>query len=162
MERQFRTRFQFRLRTLLLTVTIVAVPCAYFGYQASVVRDRKAWLAAHRDFAMQRGTTADRQSTSVGIPIIMRSGSHFDLVDNSVSFVKITAGDPMRSPNVIRRWLGDEPQQSISVRPWTSSSEIEEIVSLFPEAVIVAEDRESGRRGTGTENADVTKPTTAP
>ena len=39
-------RFQFSLRTLLIVVTLLAVPCAYVGWQAKIVRDREAALAA--------------------------------------------------------------------------------------------------------------------
>jgi hypothetical protein len=39
-----RRRFQFRLRTLLIGVTLLAVPCAYVGWQANVVRARRAEL----------------------------------------------------------------------------------------------------------------------
>jgi hypothetical protein len=35
-------RFQFRLRTLMIVVTLLAVPCAYVGWQAKVVRERLA------------------------------------------------------------------------------------------------------------------------
>ena len=35
-----RRRFQFRLRTLLIGVTLLAVPCGYVGWQAKIVRAR--------------------------------------------------------------------------------------------------------------------------
>ncbi len=37
-----RRRFQFRLRTLLIGVTLLAIPCAYIGRQASIVRAQPA------------------------------------------------------------------------------------------------------------------------
>jgi hypothetical protein len=37
-------RFQFRLRTLLIVVTLLAIPFGYVGWQAKIVRDRKAML----------------------------------------------------------------------------------------------------------------------
>jgi hypothetical protein len=37
-------RFQFRLRTLMLVVTVLALPCAYVGWQAKIVRERRAML----------------------------------------------------------------------------------------------------------------------
>ena len=37
-------RFQFSLRTLLIGVTLLAVPCWYVGWQAKIVRDRKTML----------------------------------------------------------------------------------------------------------------------
>jgi hypothetical protein len=34
-------RFQFRLRTLMIVVTLVAVACGYVGWEAKLVKDRK-------------------------------------------------------------------------------------------------------------------------
>jgi hypothetical protein len=39
-----RRRFQFRLRTLMIGVTVLAVACWYVGWQAKIVRDRKSEL----------------------------------------------------------------------------------------------------------------------
>jgi hypothetical protein len=39
-----RRRFQFRLRTLLIGVTLVAVPLGYVGWQAKIVREREEFL----------------------------------------------------------------------------------------------------------------------
>jgi hypothetical protein len=38
-------RFQFRLRTLMIVVTLLAIPCGYVGWQAKIVRERKSVLA---------------------------------------------------------------------------------------------------------------------
>ncbi len=37
-------RFQFRLRTLLIVVTLLAIPFAYVGRQAEIVSERKVML----------------------------------------------------------------------------------------------------------------------
>jgi hypothetical protein len=40
-----RRRFQFRLRTLMIAVTLFAlIPCGYVGWQAKIVRERRALL----------------------------------------------------------------------------------------------------------------------
>ena len=40
-----RTLFQFRLRTLMIVVTLFAlIPCGYIGWQAKIVRERRAEL----------------------------------------------------------------------------------------------------------------------
>ena len=39
-----RPRFQFRLRTLFVVVTLFAIPCAYVGWQAKIARARKAFI----------------------------------------------------------------------------------------------------------------------
>jgi hypothetical protein len=38
----FRRRFQFRLRTLMIVVTLLAVACAYVAWQSKIVRERRA------------------------------------------------------------------------------------------------------------------------
>jgi hypothetical protein len=37
-----RRRFQFRLRTLMIGVTLLGVACGYVGSQVNIVRDRRA------------------------------------------------------------------------------------------------------------------------
>jgi hypothetical protein len=44
-----RRWFQFSLRTLLVGVTLLAIPCAYVGWQAKIVRERRA-LRENRQF----------------------------------------------------------------------------------------------------------------
>src|SRR5580693_1171162 len=44
---QPRRRFQFRLRTLMIGVTLLAVPLGYVGWQAKIVREREAFLENH-------------------------------------------------------------------------------------------------------------------
>jgi hypothetical protein len=39
-----RSRFQFRLRTLLIGVTFLAVACAYVAHEAKIVTERKAMV----------------------------------------------------------------------------------------------------------------------
>ena len=36
-----RRRFQFRLRTLMIVVTLMAAPCAYFGWHERIVQERR-------------------------------------------------------------------------------------------------------------------------
>jgi hypothetical protein len=44
MNRHYPPRFQFHLRTLLIGVTLLAIPCGFVGSQAKIVRERKAML----------------------------------------------------------------------------------------------------------------------
>ena len=44
-----RRWFQFSLRTLMIVVTLLAIPGGYVGWQAKIVRDRNAMLEAGRD-----------------------------------------------------------------------------------------------------------------
>jgi hypothetical protein len=105
-----RRRFQFRLRTLMIVVTLIAVPCAYVGWQAKIVRDRKAWLA--------------RQ------PIQRR-------IDGPKIIKELAQGDPTRSPSKIRLWLGDKSVEYIGIPISSNPEELKLAASLFPEAVIL-------------------------
>lgn len=104
-----RRRFQFRLRTLMIGVTLLAVPCGYFGWQAKIVRERKAM----RIETEQHGTeTID-----------------FDgIVWNPESKPK---------PSLVRRWMGDKAlfEADVQLRdldsPYTAR-----IKEVFPEATI--------------------------
>ena len=40
-----RRRFQFRLRTLMIGVTLLAVVCGYVGHQAEIVHRRQSGMA---------------------------------------------------------------------------------------------------------------------
>src|SRR5690348_7897587 len=58
-----RRRFQFRLRTLMIGITLFAlIPCGYIGWQAKIVRDRQAWTAhlAARGFVPRIGDVVIR------------------------------------------------------------------------------------------------------
>jgi hypothetical protein len=39
-----RRRFQFGLRSLMIGVTLLAIPCGYLGWQVRIVRERDAML----------------------------------------------------------------------------------------------------------------------
>jgi hypothetical protein len=40
-QRPPRRWFQFRLRTLMIGMTLLAVPCSYVGWQAKIAREQK-------------------------------------------------------------------------------------------------------------------------
>jgi hypothetical protein len=40
-----RRRFQFRLRTLMIVVTLLAIPCGYVGWQVKIVKQRNEMLS---------------------------------------------------------------------------------------------------------------------
>jgi hypothetical protein len=48
-----RFRFQFRLRTLLIAVAVLSIPCAYVAKQAKTVRDRQAAWAKISTFGKE-------------------------------------------------------------------------------------------------------------
>ena len=69
-----RRRFQFRLRTLMIVVTLLAVPCAYIGHQVQVIRKRKHvmdWITTHHgEVAFKRRNPAGGPDIPPSIPWI--------------------------------------------------------------------------------------------
>jgi hypothetical protein len=58
-----RRWFQFRLRSLLIGVTLLAVPMGYVGWQVKIVRERRA-LRENPQFCEPFFLTEDSQGTS--------------------------------------------------------------------------------------------------
>jgi hypothetical protein len=109
-----RRRFQFRLRTLLIVVTLLAVVCAYVTHEAAIVRKREAWLETH--FESFKGK------------------SHM--------FKIIVQADRNRVPSGLRKWLGDYDLQSWVLSRQDTRETAIEISALFPEATIYWDERE--------------------
>ena len=101
-------RFQFRLRTLFVVVTLVALACAYVGRQSQIVRERKAWLAVRQRWAYFSEAGRPPPTT-------------------------INERNAAADPPLIRQWLGDDALEGI-----VCDSEADAALgrSLFPEAEI--------------------------
>jgi hypothetical protein len=105
-------RFQFRLRTLMIVVTLLAVPLGYVGWQKKIVERRNAWISEHRD---------------------CRFISEQDAGGSTL--------EPDQNPSCIRLWLGDTAWSLIAIPEWQSERvnwQPEEVLKearvLFPEA----------------------------
>jgi hypothetical protein len=110
-----RRRLQFRLRTLLIGVTLLAVPCAFVGWQAKIVRDRNEM----REELESRGAIF----LSDAVP---------------------GQGHPELSPSWLRRLLGDEDVPYIWTPPHerldlegVERFDLDEVRRVFPEAFVV-------------------------
>ncbi len=106
-----RRRFQFRLRTMLIVVTLLAVPCAYVGWQAKIVRERK--IMARRIMAVDKGF----------VYVNPTQPSHI-VAASSIPW--------------IRRLLGDEPVSMILLPIVTGPTTRGEAQAVFPEAAVRA------------------------
>jgi hypothetical protein len=102
-----RRPFQFRLRTLMVAVTMLAVSCAYLGWQAKIVRERKAMV---------------EHLLNVEDAYIARDGSNAPIDHNKML--------PW-----IRRLFGDEAIIEVGV-PVASRMTAREIHGVLPEAVV--------------------------
>jgi hypothetical protein len=103
-----RRRFQFRLRTLMIGVTLLAIPCGYLGWQAKIIRER-------REAAARYQTIRGRESTFGPLHMlrIQRPPAPWPL-----------------------RWMGEEGYLTIIVRKGTPADEIARLKGLFPEASV--------------------------
>jgi hypothetical protein len=115
-----RFQFQFRLRTLMIVVALLAIPCAYVGWQAKFVRERKAMAGRIEALAgdvIKLPNIPGRQVT----PIIIYNRRLLDAICPTIPF--------------IRRWLGDFEVVGLNLNPSISKVEVELAKALFPEAV---------------------------
>ncbi len=111
-------KLQFRLRTLMIAVTLLAVPLGYVGWQAKIVRERKAWLKAHPQL----------DSLSFKAMLFERS-----LVPDDQDKPPAIQGDTSESPSVIRLWLGDATVEQLWVK---EGAEAKTAAGIFPESTI--------------------------
>ena len=81
-------RFQFRLRTLMIAVSLAAVPCAYVAHEAKIVRARNAWLSSNR-------------------PVL----------PEALYLTREVLGNQEKGPSWIRVWLGDKSYREIWAQP---------------------------------------------
>src|SRR5262245_54403796 len=105
-----RPRIQFSLRTLLIGVTLFSIPCGYIGWQAKIVRERKAWLAKSRQ--QQYHGVGAQSPNAKGPP-------------------------PPPEVSLVRQWLGDEYWEVIWVDYESGPSATAEAERLFPEATVI-------------------------
>jgi hypothetical protein len=84
-----RRWFQFSLRTLMIVVTLLAVACAYVGWQEKIVRERQAWKDNPK-FYVEMG-----QQVPSNLPWIRRllgdSDCMWIIADDSVSDAELDA-----------------------------------------------------------------------
>jgi hypothetical protein len=121
-----RRWFQFSLRTLLIVVTVLAVVCAYVGWQAKIVREREAMLIRLHGFGGDFITSAKIQNLiDSGWWRSEPSDWRSDLND-----------DQHHTVPWIRRWLGDQPIIAMWVPRSIERNAAEEIMGAFPEARI--------------------------
>ena len=82
-----RRWYQFTLRTLLIGVALLSVPCAYVAHEYRIVQARKEWIT-DRAPVFQRALIPSKQ---------------------------VNQRNPASDPSLIRRWLGDKAETLIDV-----------------------------------------------
>lgn len=108
--------FRVRLRTILLVVAILAVPCAWLGSEVKLVRNRADLIAR------------------------VRSAGGFVQTDSKLLLlpsIRIKPGNLPQPVSAVRRWFGDYPVSQISVPHQFPDADEKRILDLFPEAEVV-------------------------
>ena len=116
-----RRRFQFRLRTLLIVVTLLGVACAYVGWQAKIVRQRAAmlnWLQGRTPL----------KNVVYGTP-------GYDSEQDARGRWSVAINDP--DLPWLRRLLGDHWIMTIIHPTAAADDEIERVRKAFPEAQLI-------------------------
>jgi hypothetical protein len=100
-----RRWFQFSLRTLMIVVTLLAVPLGYVGWQAKIVMERKAEI--------RRGVSGRAfMSEDMGPPAWM-SYLRYRLGDNNITVIQVPANTDSDEMNRLRTLF---PEADIDAR----------------------------------------------
>ncbi len=107
-----RRWYQFGLRTLLIGVALLSLPCAYVAHEARIVASRRAWVKLHE------------------------TQTYMTVVQCYEGIGQCYEGNVTDGPGPIRRWLGDEAHCTFTlVDP--GSDDVQTARRLFPEANIL-------------------------
>lgn len=104
-----RRRFQFRLRTLMIVVALLAVPCAYVDWEAKIVRERRAELSRAVDRRIVGVSVEDQQH----LPWLRRI-----LGDKRIYSIKLIAGTDDAELNRVRELFPEA-----RVETWTPAGD---------------------------------------
>jgi hypothetical protein len=105
-----RRRFQFRLRTLMIGVMLLAIPLGYVGWQARIVRERHEATAKYHRWS--------------ALPIHNYQGNPFE------------TWEPRPNAPWPLRWLCEEGIAAMEVPSSASAEEFAYLKRLFPEAKV--------------------------
>jgi hypothetical protein len=125
-----RRWFQFSLRSLMIVVTLLAVPLGYIGWQAKIVRERRAAL----DIIVESdgGYWRDRHEK-----VSSMIGMFPDFSLPRKAYTMISESHPGTEPGWVRRWIGDETIMVIFMRDDFLGCDAADLCERFPEADIV-------------------------
>ncbi len=106
-----RRWFQFRLRGLLVAVTLLAVFMGWLGWELKFIRARKAALAD--------GSVIGR------------------LRPDELDFKELLPQATLATIPFWRRWFGDNAYQWLSVPAESTQADMDRMKEMFPEAIVV-------------------------
>jgi hypothetical protein len=127
-------RFQFRLRTLMIGVALLAVPLLllWLSHQAVIARERidLLLLVLIRGGGYEFVDPADQSYKSIGTCGIDLKGWRL-----------VRSGDISGQPWRIRGWLGDCKVESIWLTAAVSPDDVIRIAAAFPESTVAQDAR---------------------
>ncbi len=134
-------RFQFRLRTLLIVVTLLAVVCGYVGRQIEIVRERKSLLTLLVAEGGGYWNTATENTYSIvgAVPAYFSPGT----------YRVVSHGKRDQRPPAIRRWLGDDYIYVIWLPESVAAIDATRFANGFPEADVARKNRAAAATMTG-------------
>jgi hypothetical protein len=115
-----RRRFKFRLRTLLIGVTLLAVVCGYVGWQAKIVNERAALLS----IKFREGQLT---------PILIKRDQE---VISQFHFFRVPRKGINHGISWLRVWLGDIEVEDIELKEDADGATLNQYLAAFPEARI--------------------------
>jgi hypothetical protein len=125
-----RRCFQFRLRTLLIAVTLVAIGAWYVRSEANLVNERKelaSYIAAQHGAGFSRVTFAselEQQLNRLKWNLPFRAGSK-------------TYSAPFPRVSFLREWLGDDFALTVEIYGRRPEAFMKRLKDAFPEAEII-------------------------
>ena len=134
-----RRWYQFSLRSLLIVVTLLAVPCAYVSWQAEIAKRRMAIY--QQFFSYSKEITRIGMICELWSPILngeaasrIQTGTVPRVVVSSISGL---AADRDR-PSAFRKWLGepDIVMRVICFSQDADQADVDEVAYLFPTAML--------------------------
>jgi hypothetical protein len=126
-------RIRFRLRTVLLLVTLPAIPCAWIGPGRKIVRDRAALI----ERVEAAGGTVSGGVEEWFDPRFMKTPPKSQSAWDYIPEIVIDPGTPpFGEISKVRRWLGDRSIISIRIPGDFPDDEEKRIHDLFPHTTI--------------------------
>ena len=138
--------FQFSLRTMFVVVTLLAIPCGYVAWQDQIVRERKAMLVKIgqlgggwqiiydpqfvRKHQLQR---AQQLTRSPGYSFWFEYSDDGNAEDRRYSRAIVSSGERQVIP-WLRKWMGDQPIEAISIPKTIPPKFAAEVFDAFPES----------------------------
>ena len=135
-----RRWIQFRLRTLLIGVAILAIPMGYVGWKAKVAKQRMAMYTQLYSFSKE----SKRIGMICDVWTMMSSGEGMNTIYSGtiprlvVEAVSCDSGFDCDRPSAFRKWLGepDIVMRALCLSRDATPADVDEAAYYFPTAKI--------------------------